>query len=855
MNDGPISLFKQRKSVVCPQCGSSVGVDDPNSFKLFFTTRSRSYLNGLLIDLRNFTRGLDSYLARRSAQFELYDVYGTPYKRDELLFLVSKGLIDDATNLDLYGKSVEGGNGEGIADGPDRIQIKNAVAAKAKDIPKFLSAHGEFQDQPKELAISRWADNFRLEADSHDFADNFKSFKDLPQNDEPAAANAVEDYSRLLLGVAIERRRNGLLLEVICEQEPFREFLKMGGFAKYRELMSLVVGKIRPSLGRYYEYIDKSMDKLKNDEQGKIKKNLDRALFLLTVLHGHAFKNLPEQDKKQIKEHASYTHAFDLLFLDHLFAFNDDTEVSVELLARLLNSKTLSHNKNDVLSDSLPPWKDHFFRYISALHGVLGFRENRWLNEIDRLVAVRCANDTEVKVKPVSVGSSKGWEWATQSVLKWVVKSSQRNHRGIGTQNRGTEQNIVDHSEHIYVPCSYPLAEKRTFNALVMGSKGTGKTCLFDSAIFRLSQCAESLGLDLVPVDLESHEKMKRIKRDALRGAIKEPTRLLFTINLEARRFEDSPNAAIRFSTLDYPGETFMSVVSGDGSDSELRRILRYTNAIVFQFDMWQDEQIRTALQYGDGGLFSKAQELAKNIDLQRSDTKENPDQRFLLSRLIDMLVSERGEEGAKRLPFICLFPKADLLIAHGPENQQRFVFTEMFRKLKECGVIVGGDDQNGILGHSMAGLGVDKSKFRTLLEEYNIPISDKVNQFGFQIILCKLISKMTEDSLSKLGNMLSERMPPAVKDSFKDRVHRGVVELIKKQFPLHYFIPVSALGTSPDTEGEGEQVKFKSLNRPADSLLPEYGFLLPLSIAFALDRKQTQQYETPEDTRLKASK
>ena len=133
---------------------------------------------------------------------------------------------------------------------------------------------------------------------------------------------------------------------------------------------------------------------------------------------------------------------------------------------------------------------------------------------------------------------------------------------------------------------------------------------------------------------------------------------------------------------------------------------------------------------------------------------------------------------------------------------------------------------------------------------------SDMTQMIEYQQNVAKLISKMFEGVLRKnVSNMLGETPAVADRTAFSARVNSGVIDFVQKRFDECYFLPVSALGKSPEVNkpAQGDQksasTMFKALSATPQSIFIEYAFLIPLMLAIKAclppEQQSTEQQST----------
>lgn len=879
--NSPLHNFLDGETVICPACGGSVGCKHPRSFILRPNNRMRGHLNGLLIELRNFTRGMDAFLANRTNELQLHSIYSTPYFREEALYLVDRKLldadqyarlqlVDDEGNLkdEVKQQLMEGKTLQAIAE-----EAQNGSQPVAELLNKVFSANGEFQawrgDSQWTVPSSQvWAHFFQMQIDTHDFAANFARIPNPRPGADDVTTEQAQIYVKTLLGIGLERRANGLLLDLACEQPAIGHFLQSGALDSHQELICNIVRKVCPSLASHFDLLKQVCDaddnaaenegaSLRIPEPGvreQIRQNLKRAWLLLLILHGHAFCALEDAERQEIIDDPKMGDSFRELFLTNLYVFDEKTQVSTQLLTRMMNSRSLLQTMNEAFHRLLP----RFLRQILDRFVATGKRKPEpWLQKLDTLCSVFCNCDVLTNVEMAAAEGETGQPGGWLNPLRKLASFLERRKRNIvvtATSSSAGDPPAQPELEErrLFLPCDYPLTAEPTFSVVILGSMGAGKTCAYHSAITRLWKLSESLRVDLTPVDAESLLRMERIRDDVRNGRLSDPTENNFTVNLAAAELPDG-KAKIRISLLDIPGETVFSLISGTGADSELRRIMKSANAVVFLYDLWCDTVFLQDIQRSSDKFQVGLQQSRETEESRKDKQGSQVDQRILLHRLCHLLEEELGNEEMRKIPFICVLPKADLLIDQnalserepGRSENEQLILTRMMQQLVEAGLLVndGRSSSTGEAGtagpawQSFAAVEPNLQKFRELLREYEVlddsqfrdRLSDltQLSTFEFQIVVAELLSKMTLKALQEMEKMLPPETSTAWQQSFKGRMLEGVVGKLQSRFDECYFLPTSALG-GPTTSGDG--------NRPTiDQIHPmfvEYTFLTPLMIA-----------------------
>ncbi len=911
-NDSPLAVFKRSHQVICPSCAGKISIMTPESFTLRPNNKFRGHLNSLIVDMRNFTRGLDAYLTVHTTALPLHDVFGTPYARAEILSLINLGLIEMAALKDQYPDP--GGDGrfpdaveeyieqQTTADGRAESTFINALEQtynsrlKPEMLNHVYNSHGEFVsirsgDAPQKPEswqkpkVRIWSEYFESQIDTHDFAQNFKDLKNWPEETRSIPPEQAKKAAKLLLGVGLERRVNGLVFDLALEQPAMRDFLRVHMTEATGKLISAILDILRPSLNSYYKKLDAVLNlpdqervPFFNDVQKPlIADNIRRARLLLLLLHGHAWRTVSEDLKKLIKgKHTeALTSDFESLFLSHLWVIDEQVVIQPQLLSRMLNSKHFFDQSNLALGEALHAHESRhqitqtgsvsflnrlrsfFFKAFKKRNNTgqgvteVGERNFAWLQHVEQIVNVHCNSEIETRkdfIKPTNIS-------ALARLASFVQKR----------KGKDLESKIV------FSPCDYQLTNEKTFSLVILGSMGSGKTCAFNSAIATLWRYSESLFVDLEPTDAESLLKMEKIRDDHLNGEIDLPTDRNFTLNLKVRSLPSASQHSSRVSILDIPGETVFSLISGTGADSELRRIMKSANAVVFLYDLWSDTAFSADVKKSNAAQFKEALDNAENTNKVRENRQGTAvDQRMLLQKLYGLLKEERTEEELRNLPFVCVFPKADLL--RSDSNSQAgsaFVLNEFARELETAGIFIKSQQPgaNAAAGlRSCAGLKPKPEALKSLFSKYypdafnktlraggeSEPFDDKVfnpvsleKMVEYQLELAGLLSRMFDSVVdAKLKDMVGQR-EEAEQLPFTSRIQGGVFAYIQERFDQCFFLPASALGKSPAMKND----KFEPLGQMPNSQLIEYTMLIPIlvSIRESLGRDKTGTQATTD--------
>lgn len=803
---------KTRGDIICAACGSSMGLHNPNSFKLILTPAFRPYLQDALMQLRNFIWSIELHLERRMEVISINDIDGYPYEREERTF------IEDYF-ASIYTADSERTNEE--------ITREDALKINTSNKGDFFVTDTSF-----DLASNGAAELLRSQIDPYDLD---KILDELPSVPSDSSNNEnIEDIckkiAKVLTGQGLERSNNSLIYELISEQigdfnaspkvnrydRNVREFLK--GVSNHWSSIDKIVSDVCPALYKYYEFLEK------NSKNKAIEENVKRSKILLLMLHGHRFGNRPDHamdisKKKTPSEFSGSEENYFEAFIQEEYSLPNETVVSRQLLVQILKSRTFLQNKNDLFEEKLglsQPLTSYLkTKWDSLKVKVTGNDFHLWLSEVDKLVKISCANEIEVEPKIAQVavfGNVSNSESASDSP-----------HDVPEVEGSDKEKKRVDVAKilkrKMYEPCHWSPSKAVTHSIVILGSRRTGKTSLLYSGLAALSRFQASVGIRLAPEGDLSTVKLNEIVKMNWDGKLSQPTTANFAIKMEVSKQASESTDKTRFIFIDVPGEKVRSLETHRKADPELRRILRNANTIVFQFDVWSDPFILQSIKSNNPEVFKEEIEATESVH-SKTDRESLVNQSRLLYDLIDLLIEELGNIKDKRINFICVIPKADKFVRRD-DGTSHFFLTPVFEKLQELGVLVPSYHTDEL---KKEGSFRDYQHMHTVAGAGHLAKNHEGNLLD-QLGLCRLISDYTEDNLKNIGNVLRENTVIQNKTALKDYIEKNVIDFIRERFGGEiFFWPVSALGQNPNNED--------SLGHTPNQVLAEYVFLLPILLA-----------------------
>jgi hypothetical protein len=237
----------------------------------------------------------------------------------------------------------------------------------------------------------------------------------------------------------------------------------------------------------------------------------------------------------------------------------------------------------------------------------------------------------------------------------------------------------------------------------------------------------------------------------------------------------------------------------------------------------------------------------AQNLEM----SKANVSQLQLLSTFIDDLRAVRRESSAE-INFICVIPKADLYGAehfteNGSEETSTHFLTDFYQSLHREKVLIPSlytASANGSLQNyrSIGGTG------STFLKD------SQLESIQAQINIAKSITQKAIQGLEQIGRALGPRdadVHQADRDALNNIIQYQLLKVLNANFPNFYVLPVSPQGEQykvsdapaplqPETNGQTK----KTLRRPPNQKLSEYVFLLPVALAMCDDHQQGNHHE-----------
>lgn len=838
-----------RGNIVCPKCAARIGIHEPNSFQLTLTDLARDYIETKLELLRGFTKVLETYLTSKIYSISMGD-FGQPYEQEKIGYLRELAEILKIP----------------VAEDGDFTQLK-------------IDQYGLFEDSQD---IKSHADKFKDQIDPYRHIENFKTeipdLNDIKNsNDQKEKKDACKQYLKYLTGEALERTSNGLIYNLIAEQTKIENSLD-----NLYEDIKKIISVIFPTLSQYYNFIENNLEEIDEKDKQKCQDNLKRARLLLVMLHGYKFyptlENI-DSDKKIDKKISENSVRKLSQFLNTQYKLPEKTTISIDLLTQFVSSRVLIDNKSDTLKFLAEPdlekfnplnyqsflqelfnfdnWMDNIINAGARLTGVEK-KYTIWLKHLDRLVNVACKNEIEVQeeeeeekqeqeIPPhntiseetqsknaVNDNSEDEQEPVDQKPTPIV---SETNIRAKKEKNKGDKSSskIDNKTKKIYQPCGWSPSKRKSHSIIILGSPGTGKTCLLQSGLAQLRSGAAGAGITITPEDNLSRKLLYNLEEVYRLGNIKGSTKVNFALNLEITQLEDTQYIN-RFTFIDIPGDKVSSLVSQvkeQRVESDLKKLLRNANTIMFLLDFWSDDKFLYTLEKNNKDAFEEQITLKENVKASDKTRQERIPQFDLLWELVNVLAEEGQQEIDKK--FIFIIPKIDTLAFSSKStpnetHKKYYFFRKFYEKLRDKKYIV----------HATPNLNPDPENFQDMYSVIQGSNSEKT-----LLEICQEISDWGRESILNVGEVLKEGTDQATRDELKNHIERHFLEFIEDRFKEQdqyginktWYLPVSALGKIPSYRNK----KFNLDQKEPNPILAEYVFLLPILLAFEEQKRERQ--------------
>lgn len=754
--------------IICPSCGTPMGITQSGSYEMVLTINARKEINDIISLYRRFLQGVERELEIRNLQgfnIKSIDDNGYPYRDRK-----------------------EHGLKDGLHKGSYAREIRNKVSF-------YLDTH-------------EWNRLLQQEIEAmEEFEIVIGSINTKIEN--PTDEILITHIKNILIGIE-PQVQVGYVVDLLFEQEDIKTWIKSVGLnPQYSPLEStkaesnqlyLLIEEACPWLYRYLMSLTKALDVLNEPVLGSYDKKdlterITRSLYVLALLFGHHNANVEEVFSGLLRPGV----AFNLSKL---------VTVSPHRLGQLITSRTLTRRKENLrLADdfinqlqNLTPTTTNGQQNLSRLDFT-----KLMTNELSKLVHFVCTGPSG------SVPSDQIPVITSQSA---TTRAAGRNEDYYGKKDQ----------------CGWYPKSTPTHPVVLIGSPGTGKSTVMLTGLTNFYTNAPALGVRITFASDEDVSMNEQYMRQFWEGELPEPSPegSRRSIQLTVESTQDADNR-LNFVFTDISGEVAVRGLKKEGTDPIILDVLQHAETIVLFFDLSIEPSIRKPLTTGASGIMwgeleenfeqTSADRIDQSDRLASEKSRANISQIQLLGKLIQDLRDIRGEEDLKQVNFICVIPKSDLFV--DSENSTAKFLTGFYDYLAEQRLLISSrytpNDETLKGLRSIGGTGA-KQISQGVVE------ADVVEA---QKIIARDISDRAIEFLGRIGDALgTEDVVEQDKLSLQNIMQKGVIETLHTVFGRDrvYVLPTSAQGKhlkfAPNT---------KNIGHPPNQKLSEYVFILPV--------------------------
>ncbi|MGA9769884.1 MAG: hypothetical protein WBV94_12640 [Blastocatellia bacterium] len=388
--------------------------------------------------------------------------------------------------------------------------------------------------------------------------------------------------------------------------------------------------------------------------------------------------------------------------------------------------------------------------------------------------------------------------------------------------------------------CGWYPKEEPTHPVLFIGSTGTAKSSVMMSGLTTFFAAASSVGASVRSNSADDVSMLNFYQAQYYEGRMPKATetRTRYSVQLttvSTERPEDRRN----FIFTDVPGEMVARSLEKTDTDPVVLNLLKYTEIIVFFFDLATEPIFFNSLYFGQ--VNESWTDLINHVKALREEKRGNTNQLLLLGKLIEDLRQIRGAGDTKQqVSLLCVVPKADFF-AGNKSDETRFL-SSFYDELREKKIL-----DSSQLSESKDGK--DFSELRSMaavsfLSDNRAEGGAGENQdlISAQIEVIKLINRKAQQAFQKVGNALGAKSSATDKMTLEKTISVGLLSVIKSTFKNVFLLPVSAQG-KPALPENGS-VK---LDHPPSQKLAEYVFIIPTILALREDYGDWDNYRDSE--------
>lgn len=623
-----------------------------------------------------------------------------------------------------------------------------------------------------------------------DFFEQIENFDKFPLTTETQQEKLDQKCQSLLRGIE-PRSQIGPVMDIIFDQRNVFEWMKEIENDPERKKLKALLNDVCPTIQWYLQKLEEIHSKRKDDEG--LLKAIIRGQFVLAIVLGH--KSL-KPDFYGLKK----------ISIDHNVPFTlpRQTIISYRNLLDILNSEVLLGNPKLGLSDN-------FQKLLKSSKEDIAKQQN---SQQGSNVSVNMTKqNSDDQAEELVKRSVKQWG---QEIYKLV------NFSCTGPSGDNNKK------------CGWYPKETETHSIILLGSPGTGKSCVLLTGLVSFFDHVQVLGAT-VALDLpDDRERLQKLEKDYRNGEIPKRTetgsKTSIKLSVQFPEIGSTDFHKTHFVFTDIAGEDVARSLTEEGSQPWVLRILKNANTIIFFFDLSIEPTIREKLTKTRNAEIWKP--VLENYEIVNKSREGNAavNQLYLLEQIIGDLETQRGNLSGSGINFICIVPKADLY-AKKEGEEDRLFFNSFYDKMIDQNIFVpsnfdGQDDESFDGFCSLGGTGCNfKSK-------NNKEISHRNSNVLLQKQIGRMISDEVRKCLLNMGNALGEDAVPAFKESLKQLAEIRLMQRLEATLGKDsvYYLAVSALGK--DTSKIQQEGKSQIDGGVFNQKLSEYVFILPVALA-----------------------
>jgi Double-GTPase 2 len=771
--------------IICPACGTPMGITQSGSYDMVLTVNAQRELNDILSLYRRFLHGIERELESRN---------------------------------------LRGFNVERIdRDYPYRDRAENNLqqglhsTAYAKRIGEELSRYLDFHDWHKFLQIE---------------LPTIETLKELTRNTSGRPTNVDRDkelknaFKNIIFGFE-PYVQIGYTVDLLFDQDNIKKWMRdvqldvdyerNGNATPSRKIHELVKG-VCPVIYEYFvrlveiTKVMQPQDKIGNSSQKDLVDRITRCMYIVALLLGHEDSKADELSKYLLRRGVAIN-------------FPKLTVVSPNRLKQLITSRTLTRRQKNLqlsedfiqqLVEPVSSQSDADWSQTRAIDESLFEEEFMEImkDDLSKFVRFVCTGPSG------SVPPLQFMEQLPGNMNETKLKDLYRGERD---------------------QCGWYPKPEETHPVVLIGSPGTGKSTVMMAGLTTFYNNASALGARVVFTSDEDIRANEQYSREYWAGILPKATEegSRRSIHLTVESVED-PHDQVNFVFTDIPGEVAARGLKGEGSHPVVLDVLQHTETIVFFFDISIEPSIRKVLTQGSskdiwGSIiknFSQtSEERQEDKTSQDPETsKANVSQLQLLGKLIQDLRDVRGE-GIDQVNFICVIPKADLFVDE--DSSDTHFLTKFYRYLCDVDLLIPSlytSNDTSLQNH------------RSISSTGSKLLNENSELVQSQIDIATTISDKAVECLKDIGHALGpegDGVHPADREALQNIIEKGLIRVLEKNFNSVYVLPVSPQGKQyePSQKQQLETgtliaPETRKLGHPPNQKLSEYVFILPVILA-----------------------